>query len=85
MHRMQDKSHCYLYGIGLTPWGQDKMAAIFANDIFKYIFLNENFWISNQISLQYNPGGHIDNIPLLIQIMGYHRTGVKPLSEPMMT
>ena len=85
MHRMVDKSHCYLYSIGLTLCGQDKMVAIFASAKFKYIFLNENFWISNQISLEYVPVGHINNIPLLIQIMGYHRTGVKPLSEPMMT
>ena len=31
------------------------MAAIFADDIFKYIFLNENFRISNKISLKYVP------------------------------
>ena len=33
-----------LFGVGsLTHWGQDKLSAIFADDIFKYIFLNENF------------------------------------------
>ena len=31
------------------------MAAIFADNIFKCIFLKENFWISNEISLQYIP------------------------------
>ena len=39
----------------LTHWGWDKMAAIFADDIFWYIFLNENFWIANKISLKYVP------------------------------
>ena len=45
------------------------MAAIFADDIFRCIFLNENFWISNKISLKYVPYGLIDN---------------KQLSEPIM-
>ena len=36
-------------------WGWDKMAAIFAHDILKWIFLNENFWISNKMSLKYVP------------------------------
>ena len=31
------------------------MAAILADDIFKYIFLNENFWISIKISLKFVP------------------------------
>ena len=30
------------------------MAAIFADDIFKYIFLNENFRIWNEISFKYD-------------------------------
>ena len=38
----------------ITHWGQDKMAAIFA-DIFICIFLNENFGISNKMSLKYVP------------------------------
>ena len=28
----------------LTHWGRDKIAANFTDDIFKYIFLNENVW-----------------------------------------
>ena len=50
----------------LTHWGWDKMAAIFADDIFWYIFLNENFWIANKISLKYVPLGLIDNNPSLM-------------------
>ena len=60
------------------------MAAIFANDMFLCIFLNENFWISSKISLKHVPYGPIDNKPSLVQIMGCHRTDDKPISEPMM-
>ena len=56
----------------------------FADDTFKYIFLNENIIISAKISLQFVPKGPIDNIPALVQIMAWHQPGNKPLSEPMM-
>ena len=56
----------------------------FADDIFKRIFLNENARISIKISLKFVPKGPINNIPALVQIMAWHRTGDKPLSEPMM-
>ena len=29
------------------------MDAIFADDIFIHIFLNENFWFANKISMKY--------------------------------
>ena len=57
----------------------------FADEIFKCIFLNENVWISINISLKFVPKGLINNIPALVQIMAWRRTGVKPLSEPMVT
>ena len=60
------------------------MAAIFPDDIFKYIFLNENVYISIKITLNYVPMGSINNIPALVQIMVWRRPGHKPLSEPMM-
>ena len=56
----------------------------FADDIFKRIFFNENVWISFEISLKFVLKGPIDNIPLLVQIMAWHRPGDKPLSELMM-
>ena len=56
----------------------------FADDVFKCIFLNENVWISLKISLKFVPKGPINNIPSLVQIMAWHRTGNKPLSEPVM-
>ena len=56
----------------------------FADDIFKHIFFNENVWIFIKISLKFVPKGPINNIPALVQIMAWCRSGDKPLSEPMM-
>ena len=53
-------------------------------DIFKWIFFNENVWISINISLKFVPRGPISNIPTLVQVMAWRRPGDKPLSEPMM-
>ena len=56
----------------------------FADDIIKWIFMNENVWISIYISLKFVPRGPINNIPALVQVMAWRRLGDKPLSEPMM-
>ena len=56
----------------------------FADDTFKCIFLNENARIFIKISLKFVPKGPINNIPALVQIMAWRRSGDKPLSEPMM-
>ena len=48
------------------------------------IFLNENVRISIKISLGFVPRGPIDNIPALVEIMAWRRSGGKPLSQPMM-
>ena len=61
------------------------MAANFADDMFKCIFLNENVWIWIIISLKFVPKGPINNIPALVQIMSWRQSGDKPMSEPMMT
>ena len=42
------------------------MAAILADDIYDYIFLNEKFCISIQISLTFVPKGPIDNNQALV-------------------
>ena len=55
----------------------------FTDDIFKCIFLNENVWIPNKISLKFVPKGPINNIPAMVEIMAWRRPGDKPLSEPM--
>ena len=57
---------------------------LFADDIFNCIFFNENVWISIKFSLKFVPKGPINNIPALVQIMAWRRSGDKPLSEPMM-
>ena len=64
--------------------GRDKTAAVFADDIFKHIFLDETLHIFIHISLKFSPKSPIDNIPALDQIMACRQTGDKPLSEPMM-
>ena len=56
----------------------------FADDTFKPIFLNENVWIPIKISPKFVPKDPINNIPALVQIMAWPRSGDKPLSEPMM-
>ena len=38
----------------------------FADDILKYIFLNENVWIPIEILLKFIHRGPIDNIPALV-------------------
>ena len=45
-----------------------------AKDIFKCIFINENIWISIEISLK----------PAFVQMVAWRRPGYMPLSEPMM-
>ena len=57
----------------------------FVDDIFKCILLDKNVPISIKISLKFVPKGPIDNIPALVRIMAWRRTGDKPLSEPMTT
>ena len=56
----------------------------FADDIFTCILLNENVSIGIKISLKFVPKGPINNIPALVQLMAWRRSGDKPLSEPMM-
>ena len=55
----------------------------FEDDIFKWIFLNENVRISLKILLKFIHNVRIKNIPALVQIMTWRRPGDKPLLEPM--
>ena len=54
----------------------------FPDDIFKWIFINENVSVLIKISLKFVPG-LINNIPALVQIMAWRRPGDDPLSEPI--
>ena len=56
----------------------------FADGIFKCMFVNDNVWIPIKISLKFIPRGPINNIPALVRIMAWRRSGDKPLFEPMM-
>ena len=53
-------------------------------DILKWIFLNENVWISLKISSKFVSKVQINNIPALVEIMAWCQPGNKALSEPMM-
>ena len=55
-----------------------------SGNISKCIFLNENVWISIEISLKFVPKDPINNIPALDQIKACHLFGNKPLSESIM-
>ena len=60
------------------------MADIFADNIFKCIFVNENVGIFIKISLKSVLYGPINNKPTLVQIMAWHQAGDEPLSESLM-
>ena len=74
----------HINSLRLHTLGQRKNGCHFPDDIFKWIFLNENVWILIKISLNFGPKGPINNIPALVQIMAWRRPGAKTLSEPMM-
>ena len=45
----------------------------FSDDILKWIFVNENAWISIKISLEFVSRGPINNIPSLVHIMSWRQ------------
>ena len=61
------------------------MTASLADDNFKCIFLNQNDRTLIRISMEFVPRSPIDNKPALVQAVAWHRTGDKPLAEPMLT
>ena len=81
---------CYIQGgirslMHLTHWGGDKI-----DTILQTMFSNAMSWMKMfefwlKFHLKFVPKGPINNIPALVQIMAWRRTGNKPLSEPMMT
>ena len=56
----------------------------FANGIFKCIFLNENFWSLNKISVKYVAWGLIKDMTALLQIMAWCRISDKHLSKAIL-
>ena len=67
-------------GHPVNIFGPRQKGRHFPNDISKRIFLIENFWALNIISLKYVPHGKIGNLKTLVQIMAWRRLGDKPLS-----
>ena len=57
----------------------------FADNIFRYIFVNEKFCTLIKISLKFVPKGSVDYKAALVRVMGWRRLGDRPLSEPMLT
>ena len=47
----------------------------FAHDMFKGIFVIENALVCIEIRLKFIPGGPVDNMSALVQIMAGRRTG----------
>ena len=66
-----------------SPPGQN--GRHFADDIFRCIFVNENFCILIKISLKFVPRGPVDNNSAFVYIMAWRWMGDKPLSEQMLT
>ena len=75
--------HNMLNRLGLNTLRPRQYGRRFPDDVFQYILLNENDWISLMISLKFIPKVRINNIPALVQIMAWRRPCAKPLSEPM--
>ena len=69
----------------LNSYPPEQNGRCLADSISKCIFMNEKFRISIRISLKFVPKGQINNKWALVQVMAWHRTGYKPLSEPMLT
>ena len=88
---MINRSYIWIIWIGsivstISCFGQNgQNGRLYADDIFRCIFLNEKLFILIKISLTFIRRVSVDNIPALVQIMSWRRIGNKPLSEPMMT
>ena len=72
------------WGDELTPWNLNKMARHFVDNIFKFIFLTENFYVFIHISLKFVLKGSLNNKPALVQITAWRHTAEKLLPEPTM-
>ena len=79
-HQLNKSIYFYLFN-SFFP-GQN--GRYFSEDIFKCIFMNENFCILIQISLTFVPNGLIDNSRALVQLLAGRQTYEKPLPEPLL-
>ena len=73
-----------MYGLWLTHWGRDKMAAFSQTTLSNAFSRMEILEFSTKNSLKFVPKDLINNIPALVLIMAWRRPGDKPLAEPML-
>ena len=71
--------------VDLTHPPPDKMTPIFADDIFKCIFMNEKFCFVIRNLLKFVTKGPFDYKLAVVQVVAWHRTGNKPLPEALLT
>ena len=70
--------------INANTLSMEQNGSHFVEDIFKFFFLfYESCRISIQVPLKFVPNCTSNNNPALIQVMDWHRTGEKLLSEPI--
>ena len=72
---------CIWMGLVVNLLRPGQMCPHYADDIFKYIFLIENVWVSLKISIKFILEVRINNIPALVHIMAWCRPGDKSLFE----
>ena len=84
MSYMVDLISAWFLGVALThpPW---QNGCLFADDIFKCIFFNENITISIRIPLKSVSKCPIDNKSPMVQLMAWRPTGDMALYELMLT
>ena len=70
-------NHLSMVGISLTHWGPRQNGRQFSDDVFKHIFLNEDYCILIEISFKFVSHGPFNTILSLVQIMAWHRSGNK--------
>ena len=68
---------------GLTHWGRGKMAAVSQTTLSNAFSWMKMYEFRLRFHWILFPGGPINNIPALVQIMARRRPGDKPLPEPM--
>ena len=73
----EPKDFVLMFSVIKTHWGLTRMAST-----LQWIF-TDTFWTVIYISLKFISEDTIDNMPSLVQVMAWCRTGYKPLSEPM--
>ena len=65
------------YGITRPQWvntlSPEQNVSHFAHNIYKWILLNENYYILTQISIKCDCKGTVDDIWALVQVMAWHR------------